>query len=131
MGSLRSSAQAHDLGYLANESLAANRNQSSRRGTAGRALPPPSPLALDPDPFLGHRRWPPRSSQGTRRRAASPPARRRRRLVRSADRPGYRPPSPDHPPLPADHQALPAHLGGDLPCPQHGALLPGPPASPP
>src|SRR5215470_7472009 len=30
MGSLRSSAQAHDLGHLANEFLAANRNQSSR-----------------------------------------------------------------------------------------------------
>src|SRR5215472_3435744 len=30
MGSLRSSAQAHDLGHLATESLAANRNQSSR-----------------------------------------------------------------------------------------------------
>src|SRR5215831_5724452 len=29
MGSLRSSAQAHDLGHLATESLAANRNQSS------------------------------------------------------------------------------------------------------
>src|SRR5215467_3683764 len=29
--SLRSSAQAHDLGHLANESLAANRNQSSKR----------------------------------------------------------------------------------------------------
>ena len=30
MGSLRSSAQAHDLGHLATESLAVHRNQSSR-----------------------------------------------------------------------------------------------------
>jgi len=30
MGSLRSSAQTHDLGHLAAESVAANRNQSSR-----------------------------------------------------------------------------------------------------
>src|SRR5215831_16011462 len=30
MGSLRSSAQAHDLGHLANEFLPVNRNQSSR-----------------------------------------------------------------------------------------------------
>ncbi len=35
MGSLRSSAQAHDLGHLATESLAVNRNQSSRLGRPG------------------------------------------------------------------------------------------------
>src|SRR5215472_1281562 len=59
MGSLRSSAQAHDLRHLATESLAANRNQSSTQY---------SRMQIQPVP-LGCR-WPPR-----RRRKWPPPPR--------------------------------------------------------
>src|SRR5262249_43227570 len=43
MGSLRSSAQAHDLGHLATEPLPANRNQSSSPRSSGRDQVPTTP----------------------------------------------------------------------------------------
>src|SRR5215510_13510231 len=50
MDSLRSSAQAHDLEHLTTESLAANRNQSSRCSTEpdkAPALPPAARLLVE------------------------------------------------------------------------------------
>src|SRR5215510_14038712 len=62
MGSLRSSAQAHDLGHLATESLAANRNQSSTKysaGAAGVSMATPSKTGVVPA-VAGPQRQPPR-----------------------------------------------------------------------